>query len=144
MKTPIFAIALCIVAAAPTLVFAATDKGDGNRMQERFQRLDQNGDGRITRDEAAQASSRMFARLDSDGDGAVTMSEISGKGGKHGERRFERVDADGDGKMTEAEFKQARLRWFERIDSNGDDAITLGELESVRHSKDQRRNESQD
>lgn len=134
MKTPIFVITAFLAAAAPAL--AATNDDRGNHMQERFQRVDQNDDGKITRDEAALAASAMFKRLDGDGDGAVTMAEIGdGKGGRHGGRRFERADADSDGKVTEAEFERVRLRWFERVDSNGDDVVTLGEMESARHGK---------
>lgn len=145
MKTPIFVIAACVAVATPAFAFAATGEDKGNRVQERFERVDRNDDGKITRDEAGLAASEMFKRLDTDGDGTVTMAEIGdGKRGKHGERRFERADADSDGKVTESEFEQVRLHWFERVDSNGDDAITLGEMESARHGKGKRKERSQD
>ena len=67
---------------------------------ERMKRLDKNGDGVLTPDEAP----RLFDRPDADGDGKITAEEMAAQA----EARLKRADADGDGKVTEAERQAIR------------------------------------
>ncbi|MBT3549583.1 MAG: hypothetical protein HOO19_09365 [Rhodospirillaceae bacterium] len=78
---------------ARSLQFAKFDKdGDGSlgieeyqalwmavmreRMVDRFQRHDDDGDAKVTPEEFAKRTSRMVSRLDTDGDGKVTRAEL--------------------------------------------------------------------
>jgi len=57
-----------------------TERGAGAESQERFKRLDRNGDGRITPDELPRPD--LFKRLDRDGDGAISREEAGAFAGK--------------------------------------------------------------
>ena len=96
-----------------------------------FDRLDQDGDGKITETEAPAAVWEKLSRLDKDGDGAVAKSELAQRATEAGAAAggkilefLKSVDADGDGKITEAE---AGERWarLQRLDKNGDGAVSL-------------------
>lgn len=52
-----------------------------------------------------------FERMDSDGDGVVTKDEFMA----HSEKRFSKMDADGDGKITKEESDAARARMKEKF-----------------------------
>lgn len=49
------------------------DDGQGRTIEQRFERLDADGDGRVSRDEAGHR--RWFERADQDGDGFLTLDE---------------------------------------------------------------------
>jgi Ca2+-binding EF-hand superfamily protein len=63
------------------------------RMVDRFQGHDDDGDGMVTAEEFGNDYSRIISRLDQDGDGAVTMEELR----QRGERRHHGRDGDGEG-----------------------------------------------
>ncbi len=51
-------------------------KRSRNRMVDKFQNLDDNGDGKVTIDELSERVNRIFDMLDDNDDGIVTKSEI--------------------------------------------------------------------
>jgi Ca2+-binding EF-hand superfamily protein len=54
--------------------------GRGNRTdraEARFNRLDANNDGVVTKDEMMQAAERRFARMDKAGDGVITQDDLA-------------------------------------------------------------------
>jgi hypothetical protein len=94
---------------------AADTNGDGMlsraeaaalpRLAERFETLDANRDGQVTRDEmrAARAHARggnLIGLLDADGDGRVSKAEALAKA----EERFNRADANRDGFLSAEEL----------------------------------------
>lgn len=98
-----------------------------------FDRLDTNGDGKITEAEAPEQAWARLKQLDKDGDGAIAKSELPqrpaggpGAGGAGGKMAqfLKQMDADGDGKITESE---AGERWgrLGQLDKNGDGAVDL-------------------
>ncbi len=137
MKTSILVIAACIGLATPSLALAAKGdgEGDGNRIQKRFERMDQDSNGRVTLEEVNTVREKRLARVDANGDGAVTLEELeeaSKRESRHGARRFERMDLNGDGKVTADESAEVTAMWFEKVDKNGDGGITIGELQQWR------------
>jgi len=78
-----------------------------------FERLDDNADGLLSRDEfsidelraarRAAAQDRIFAHLDRDGSGGLSRSEVPDPS-----RRLEDMDADGDGTVTREEARAYR------------------------------------
>jgi collagen type III alpha len=102
-----------------------------------FKRLDKNGDGKITRDEAPDRMAENFDKIDKNGDGAITPDELrppgGGQGGPGGDRpspeeMFKRLDKNGDGKITRDEAPDRMAQRFDQLDKNGDGALTPDEL----------------
>ncbi len=109
MKRHAMFVATALVVATLGTAGLAVAKGPG---EARVQ-LDADGDGVVTRAEAAKHPrlAAKFADLDADGDGNLSAAERPrhhGKRGRHGQGRhgggIERLDTDGDGRISRAEF----------------------------------------
>lgn len=127
------------------------------RAMQAFNRLDANGDGRVTRREARR-NRQFIDRLDLNDDGVVDRSEVqamsagpsrsgaNGDGQKRGNSQqrpeagafFERLDANGDGHITRDEAPQRMKSNFDRIDSNGDGKLTQSELQQAMRRRQQK------
>ena len=79
--------------------------------EERRQRLDRNGDGKVGQFEARQGR-RAFNRADRNDDGRLGKRER-----RQARRAFDRADRNGDGRLGKRERRQA-VRTFDRIDRN--------------------------
>jgi Ca2+-binding EF-hand superfamily protein len=129
----------------------ATKAEMAERRHAMFAKLDRNGDGKITKDEADQAKAdmrerkldRMFARLDANKDGQISRTEAEqvmdrrgeGAGARMGRHDLlARLDKDGDGAITQAEFDAAGDARFARLDRNGDGVISPDER-PMRHGR---------
>lgn len=135
MNSRIFFFALGLIAAMPAAGMAKADGADGDRLQQRFARMDLDSNGRVTLDEMETIRAERLAKADANGDGAVTLEELKSvvqRDGERMERRFQRMDLDGDGRVTKAESTQVARKWFEAVDKNGDGGITVGELQQWR------------
>ena len=69
-----------------------------NRMVDRFQAFDEDGDGNVTADEFRSPMARIIERHDLDGDGQVTIKEMSRPARGWGPGRFYNDDNDDDNK----------------------------------------------
>lgn len=122
--------------ATLALVAGAALAQDENRAGKMFQKIDGNGDGRITETEAGAFQAERFRRMDTDGDGAVTLVEIEAElrrmAPEQAAKRFERLDGNGDGAITRAEFEARAANRFARMDTNGDGAITREEVQALK------------
>lgn len=95
------------------------------REQERFARLDANGDGAITADEAGAERWAFLSRADADHDGRLTRAELDrarASGAMRGAHGFR----GGPGAMHGGGFDPARM--IARFDANHDGALQLTEL----------------
>ena len=88
-------------------------------------RIDKDGNGSISRDEAPPRLAQHFDRLDTNHDGSIDPQELAAvrKG-----MQARLVDADGDGKVTAAEHAAFVDKMFKMMDADGDGAITEAEL----------------
>ena len=65
------------------------------RMVDRFQAHDDDGNGLVTAEEFGEPFDRMVSRLDANDDGEVTLDELRRRGDRGGEGERERDDRDG-------------------------------------------------
>lgn len=121
------------------------DGGPGGRRRggrgnpwERLERMDADGDGKVTRDEF-RGPDRMFDRLDADGDGSVTEKEAGsfrrpgGRDRPGGQRSRgnggtsmlspQKVDTNRDGRITKEEW----AAFHAAADKNGDGVLDKDE-----------------
>jgi Ca2+-binding EF-hand superfamily protein len=128
-----------------TLTLAAPPEGRGAQMAERFKQADTNGDGMLSRQEAASMPriAKHFDEIDANKDGQITADELrafhekmKGEHGKAGGDMFKKLDANGDGRISRDEAKAApRLaEHFDAIDANKDGFITVDEMKAA-HDK---------
>jgi Ca2+-binding EF-hand superfamily protein len=107
----------------------------GGQFDALVKAADKNGDGKITKAEAGDAS--WFSKLDQNNDGVIDATELekarkamSAAGGNQFEAVLKKADKNGDGKITKAEAGDAA--WFAKLDQNKDDVIDAEELEKAR------------
>ena len=148
--------ALIIIATllfAPPVTLGAQLR-ESERLAEQFRRADKDGNGVLSRDEAADYAplrANRFDAVDINGDGRISPEEIrafrkteriarrarrnlrGGRGRSKFDRYFARADTDGDGALTRAEaaIGLPRVgRKFSRIDRDGDGRVTWEETQA--------------
>lgn len=114
-------------------------------MMPMFGMLDENKDGKLSRDEVQKGVDKMFAEADANKDGAVTREEMQAHHKRMHEKmrdqmqstmqeRWKAADKDGDGALSRAEVDNADMpmmaRQFERLDKNRDSKLTKDEVRS--------------
>ena len=85
-------------------------KFPAKRINKRFDKIDANGDGQLSKGEMERVALRMFKKRDKNNDGYIDREERVAALKDF----FARLDADGDGKITAAEFAAAHQRRMER------------------------------
>ena len=139
MNTRILIAALLATSCAVTL--AASNDAQGPARTGAGS-LDKNGDGSISREEAATHPrlNESFDRLDTNKDGALSADELRAgrRAGHHGHHAH--VDANKDGSITRDEAKSApRLAEnFDAIDTNKDGTLTRDEMSAWRQANPRR------
>jgi len=140
LADPMVGRAMRLAALAAGLVAAAADGGwaspRGDGASALFERLDLNGDSRLTAAELEAGAAERFMRMDADGDARVTRDEARESRARsraaRAAERFAAADADGDGALDAAEIDAAgdrRLRrWLSKADADGDGRVTETEL----------------
>jgi hypothetical protein len=146
MKAVVLLAALGLAGAA-TLTLAAPE-GKAGDFGARFKAADTDGNGMLSRQEAAALPriAKHFDEIDANKDNQVTADELRafhekmrGARGEHGKNRgdmLKKLDTDGDGRISVQEAKAApRLaEHFSAIDTNGDGFLTPDELKAA-HDK---------
>lgn len=153
MTLMLAATALAIPAAAAAQPGPRAPQGDvtleqmQQRSTERFQRLDRNGDGQVTKAEMeAQREARRdarFARMDTNNDGALTQAELETARDQRqkmrGERRGKRAERRGQpGQRGMRGMRMGRGGGFDRLDANGNGSVTLAEFQAPQVERFQR------
>ena len=140
MKFPaplVLVVSLVCLSALPAL---AKEEDEG--MWARLKRYDKNDDGKVTREEFGR-SGRMFDRMDADGDGAISKKEAAampargGRGGFGGRMggmmggrgglSLEKLDTDKDSTVSKREWAV----FFEKTDENGDEILQKEEWDAA-------------
>ena len=100
VKTPPPARAAGVTAANDPLPDEAPSADERTREQKRFDRIDKDKNGEVSRDEFFALRRKLFAKMDTDHDGKLSFDEWAVKGIK----RFNDADADKSGTLSRAEF----------------------------------------
>ncbi|MCS6767066.1 MAG: hypothetical protein MO847_12085 [Candidatus Protistobacter heckmanni] len=111
--------------------------------------IDKDGDGMISREEAAARPEllKRFDKLDTNGDGKLDMMELANAPREPRKKydklpgKFGSADTDGDGTLTKDELRvagagmKATLRNFDKLDKNQDGKLTREELGLAKKGK---------
>src|SRR5688572_17851787 len=87
-----------------------------------MKKMDTNGDGKVTLEEARAAAKQRFQRVDADKNGVISKEEMKGRG------RLQHADANNDGQVTAAEAQAKSDAWFKKQDANNDGSLTKEEM----------------
>ena len=139
MKKAAIIVSLVAGLSAATAI-AHEGRGPG-RMAERLKAADTNGDGLISRAEAAALPrlAEHFDAIDANRDGQVSADELraahAAHRGKHGGGMFRKADANNDGRVSQQEFIARATERFQRLDANGDGYLTQEEVAAARKGR---------
>jgi len=105
-----------------------------NFFQRMLQKMDTNGDGRISLDEYLAAAGARFKSVDSQHKGSIDAADIASSKvaiariDRRAQGMVKRLDTAGNGYVTLDEFTAAAQQRFARLDKNGDGKLTADEL----------------
>jgi Ca2+-binding EF-hand superfamily protein len=117
-----------------------SNRAPGEEITPRFQGMDADNDGVITRAEW-RGNAQSFRQQDANADGVLSGGEVWARGDRTASRpdrnrreemtaRFARADRDGDGRLARNEWTGNRAA-FNRMDRDRDDVITFDEFTTV-------------
>ncbi|MEM9044872.1 MAG: EF-hand domain-containing protein [Pseudomonadota bacterium] len=135
-------LSLLLVATA-LLVAPVTSVAQASDLSKRFEKVDLNGDGAVSREELNEFGNAKFDEIDADGNGSLTEDEAVSiaisRATERAKKRFAKADADGDGVIQRSEFEQRRdqrqAMLFSRFDTDGDGFVSREELREARRRR---------
>jgi Ca2+-binding EF-hand superfamily protein len=106
-------------------------------VQDRFQSMDTNHDGRVSAEEQAAAARAMFKQLDVDLDGSISVEEMrltrkameEPASEEQVRQAIAAMDSNADGKVDADEHMAMANALFKRTDANGDGFVTEDEMQ---------------
>lgn len=130
-------LAVSVISAGLAMSSGAAFAGTNEQSPKgKMAKIDTNGDGKISRNEAAPYPrlAKHFDQMDANKDGVLSQDELTAMRKKAAAARFKMLDADVDGRISraEADAKAPRLsKHFDHIDANKDGFLSKDELAAV-------------
>lgn len=115
-----------------------------NRPFGRFARQDKDGDGMLSRDEVGRRLQEKFDQIDSDKNGLLSKEELMQSHPRKHHRKhrgegkanvFDFIDANQDGQVSMDEIKEHVKERFEILDLNGDGVVVKDEMAECKYHK---------
>jgi Ca2+-binding EF-hand superfamily protein len=115
---------------APAVAFA-DDTGD------KFDKLDANGDGKISAAEFDAGKQKRFQEMDTNADGKITSAELNAAKGAQGSatEKVDKWDSNGDGALSVDEWSSGSKEKFDAWDTDGDGSLSRSEVSAGMASK---------
>jgi Ca2+-binding EF-hand superfamily protein len=121
------------------LSLAAVTPGLASEAEDLFQRIDTNGDKKVTSMEHVRHCETMFKQSDADRDGRLSVAEAESAQTAHDKKVDKKatvtymrlVDTDGDGLISEEESATHGKNAFTRADKNSDGVLSEDEFEDA-------------
>jgi len=136
MKYATLTLLAGLALALPLPAFATSGDDESlSKLPDRFERLDRDGDGRVTISEVKRARGGCFRRSDRNRDSHLDRGEFAHMlhtSRPVADRRFARIDTNDDQRLSYAEIMARPARLFALYDSNGDGGLTLAEARFVK------------
>lgn len=129
---PVAALSVCALAQTP-------NPEHPSFYQLMLQKMDTNGDGRISRDEYVAAATARFKSIDTQNKGAIDANDIAAapstleRDQKIAAAIVKHVDKDGKGYISQDDVVAAAKARFARMDTKGDGKLTPDELTAPSH-----------
>ena len=129
--------------------FALANEEGQHGPRLKFEELDANQDGELTKDEMKAHRKTQFMKMDTDNDGQVSEAELRAGMSERAEKKMERRigymmdrhDTNNDGKLSADEFEPRKGgRMFDRIDSDGNGTISRVEFDAMKAKMAERKN----
>ncbi len=136
-QTTAAAILVGMIGVASQVAFAATGEAPRADGQKQMQRADKNGDHKISREEAAAHPrlAKRFDAIDANKDGFITRDEMKAAHAKVASARLKAIDTDGDGRISRAEANAKAphvARNFDAMDTNKDGYLSKDEMAAAK------------
>ena len=134
-------LAVAIVMGATVQGVASADGHGKHRSHYSFEKLDTNGDGKITQEEMTAHIQSRFEATDVDGDGSLSRDElvdrITKRAAERAEKRADHIlkkrDANGDGILSPDEMQKGYAeKKFAKADTDDDGAISKEEYKAAK------------
>lgn len=131
------ALRIALAATLAVLIGGAALADDGATKSSgpsSFQRMDSDGNGKVSAQEFIDSRATRFVKLDQNGDGKVTGEEFDNassqhtSGSKQGQTMIKVFDQNGDGGASIDEFKAVAAAAFVKQDVNKDGLLTEDEM----------------
>ncbi|MFZ3041669.1 MAG: hypothetical protein WA108_07770 [Thiobacillus sp.] len=121
-------VAACAISACAQPGKEPLQSPSGASLEQRFQRLDANGDGFVTWEEAMPSREIDFMGMDKNKDNDVTPDEFLGA------LPFGTFDKNTDGAISKAEFLATHHAMFMKFDADADQRISLSEFATAQRA----------